>query len=320
MTNATGEVLRVEFWDPAPLRAHPLHGFLPETDKESPEWHAFVDNLSGAGPERIPPIYVTPEGLVMDGMRRLQAAKQLQWERIAVVVRSEWEAASLMVESLVGQRHLSKGAKVYLILGVHREYVQSAESRRLSNLRRGVKTLEKALKAPKYTECTSGNGGGTDGTNGTYAELAERVGSSLILVKQASAIRRAFELTAKVEFEFQDGSRRTLRAHFEPQILDAEHPMGLGEVLKGIGWFVDENGKAKNQAPPERNSHLHYFERGLENFSKQGQHWTAFTAKERSYAEGVIGTAVKDWPLGLLEAVRDNVKAELAGRVKQKGE
>src|SRR5690349_6928103 len=96
--------LHIDFIDPAPLRVHPLHKVLPTVQTDSIEWHAFVDAASAAGPDGLPPIYVTDEGFVIDGERRWRAARQLQWPRIACVVKQDWEAALLIVESLVHQR------------------------------------------------------------------------------------------------------------------------------------------------------------------------------------------------------------------------
>ena len=253
--------VKVEFVDPAPLRTHPLHKGMPAIQADSSEWHAFVDGLSAVGAEGIPPIYITAEGMIMDGERRWKAARQLQWPLIACVTRPEGEAATLMVESLLGQRSLTKGAKVYLSLAVLKEFVQGAETRRLANLKRGNKTLEKPLNLPNPTQWASGKG---------IADVCARLGCGEELLRQAVQIRKYFELPGLVEhkFEFQDGREMTLKEYFEPIILDPEHPKGLGEVLKGIGWFVSPDGKPLNHPPPERNSDLFYFERGWSAWSK----------------------------------------------------
>lgn len=298
---------RIEFAPTASMRLHPIHKeHLPKPDVESPEWHGFVDSLSGAGPEGIPPLFVVRPSnaaelaLIVDGGRRWTAAKQLGWEEVPVSRRPEEFAAVIMLESLIGQRHLTKGAKVYLTLGFMVEFVESAESRRLANLRRGVKTLEKALKFPKGTECPSGKG---------WEEIGGRLGACERLVKQAAAIRRLFTAAAGHKFEFQDGSTKTLKQHFEPRLLDTEHPMGLGEVLKGCGWFVDENGKPKVQAgPAERNSHLHYFESAWAKFNGQfAGRWEKLGTAGRARAVELVRAGVREWP----EEVREELGAAI---------
>lgn len=300
--NDAGE-RRQAIWmrDPSELRLHPLLKRLPAPDKESAEWHAFVDAVSGAGPEGMAPLYATLDGQVLAGGRRLAAARQIGFREVPCMVREESEAATIIVEDLISQRSLSKGAKVYLCLGLLEEFVKAAEIRRLNNLKRGRKTLEKCLKLPKGTQCPSEKG---------WAEIGERLGASERLVKQAAAVHRLFAIEAK--FEFQDGSEATLKEHFEPALLDSESPMGLGEVIKGCGWFVDENGKPKKQAPPgDRNSHLHYFESAWGNCTKQFRRWDKLKPAERERALEIVVDGIREWPSDVLEGVADAARAKL---------
>lgn len=294
--------------DPAHLRVHHLHKVLPAIQADSVEWHAFVDAASAAGPEGLPPIYVTPEGFIMDGERRWRAARQLQWTKIGAVVRQEWEAATIIVESLLGQRSLSKGAKVYLSLPLMAEYAKAAEIRRLAALKRG-RNLQKAQNSPMPHSVRH---------RGAAGDMAERLGVGARTVEQAVQIRRIFELPALDghQFEFQDGSKKTLREHFEPLILDSESPMGLGEVLKGIGWFVDEHGKPKNQAPPDRNSHLFYWDRGWHGWAKQCARWEFLDNGERAKAINVVKEVARDVPEQVLSVLQDVATEEKKRRKK----
>ena len=320
VTRSTREV-KIEFLDPAPLRVHPLKRGARSADCGTDGagqvgWNAFVDAVQAAGPEGIPPIYVTPEGLIMDGERRWKAARQLQWTTIGCVVRPEWEAALVIVESLMGQRSLTKGAKVYLALPLMPEYTKAAESRRLVCLKKGVKILQKANDLP--LACSAGS----DGKNGRNGKTSEAIGALLgaghDAVEKAMRIRKFFELPALAEhkFDFQDGAQRTLREHFEPLMLDPEHPMGLGEVLKGIGWFVDENGKPLLHAPPERNSHLHYFTCAWEGWAKQSAHWADFDAGERAQAMEIVDEAARAVPEEVLVMTAKKFKDEVKRRKK----
>jgi len=299
----------VEFCDPAPLRLHPLHKHLPGPDVAGAEWHAFVDAASAAGPEGLPAIVVTPEGLIMDGKRRWRAAVQLQWKEIAYTTRPEWEAAALIVDSLMGQRCLTKGAKVYLCLSMLPDYAKSAESRRLRNLRIGAKTLEKPFNPPKPTQLDSGKG---------LPELCERLGCSDELVRQAVQIRKFFDAPALKDhkFTFQDGSEATLREYWEPIILDAVRPKGLGDVLKGIGYFVDPDGKPLAHPPPERNSHFFYFEQAWQGWAKQCAKWDGMDVADRGRAVEVIATCAREVPTEVLKAAAKAFKAEQKRRGK----
>lgn len=286
---------------------HAMHKQLPAPDRESPMWLAFMAALSAAGPEGIPQLIVTPDNQIMDGERRWLAAKQLNWDQVPIMRRPESEAAVIMVDSLMGQRHLTKGAKVYLAVPLLEDFVASAENRRLQNLKKGSKTIEKALKSPNTTEWGSGNG---------WVEIAERFGCGVELLRQAVVVRRLFTRSGEHKFEFQRGQVLTLRGYFEPQILGLPvrgnpepHPMGLGEVLKGCGWFVDENGKSKQQAgPPERNSYLHYFSSAWGNFNKQFGRWEKLGLAGRAKALEMITEGVAEWPQEVGEVVIKTLK------------
>jgi hypothetical protein len=291
---------RIEFEERRSLRLHEKHKELPSPDKESPQWAAFLLALSGAGAEGIPPLIVTPDCRIMDGERRWLAAKQLDWDQLPVMRRPDSEASAIIVDSLLGQRHLTKGAKIYLAVPLLEDFVASAENRRLQNLKRGSKTIEKALKSPNTTEWGSGKG---------WAEIAERFGCGVELLRQAVVIRRLFTRSGEHKFDFQRGPERTLREHFEPQILDSEAPMGLGEVLKGCGWFVDENGNRKKQAgPPERNSYLHYFQSAWGNFNKQFERWEKLKGTDRARAIELIQEGITEWPVEVLEVVSERAR------------
>jgi hypothetical protein len=97
-----------------------------------------VTGLSGAGPRRIPPLIVTPQNEIMDGERRWLAARQLNWEEVPIMRAPASEAAVIILDSLIGQRHLTKGAKIYLAVPFLEDFVASAENRRLSKLKQGV--------------------------------------------------------------------------------------------------------------------------------------------------------------------------------------
>ena len=284
--------LLTQFCDPAPLRAHPLHGFLPAPDVAGAEWHAFVDACSAAGPEGLPAILVTPEGLIMDGERRWRAAVQLQWTQIKYETRPEWEAALIMIESLLGQRCLSKGAKVYLSLPLMPEYSKQAESRRLMWLRKGVKILQKPNVSPLPYSI---------GRREASRDLAERLGVERHIVEQAISIRKYFESPELRErkFRFQDGSEKTLKEHFEPQILDGESPIGLGACIAGIGSMV----KGGDYAPPPPQSRLGRLTAWWGGSVKSAALWEELSEEERKQAAAEIDKVMVEWTPGYLRQV-----------------
>jgi hypothetical protein len=228
---------KISYRDPAPLRLHHLQKALPEPDKTSPEWHSFVDALSAAGPEGTPALFITREGLIMDGGRRWRAARQLQWDKLPCIERPEHEAGALIVDSLFGQRNMTRGAKVYLAIGLLPEFVKSAEQRRLENLKRGIKNGQKPLIFP--------NGSNSDSE--TVKDLCARLGVDWKTYDQARRVRdllhdpRCKALAALLREGRKpvpvDGAlaalQKELRAEFEPQLLNGAK--NLWNVASAIG-------------------------------------------------------------------------------------
>jgi hypothetical protein len=226
--------------DPADLRLHALQKQLPEPDKQSPEWLSFVEGMMAAGPEGIPPLVVTREGLIMDGGRRWRAAKQLQWEQVPTIERPEHEAAALIVDSLLGQRNLPRGTKVYLTLTLLPDFVKSAEHRRLENLKRGLKNGAKPLIFPKPS----------DSASGTVTEFCVRLGVSRDTYEQAVKLHKILHDENCAELlKFYKGKQPAkpellakqaeLRAKFEPDLLTGEK--SLWNVISAIAGHITTN-------------------------------------------------------------------------------
>ena len=306
--------VEIELRDPAELRLHPLLKALPEPVRDSDEWTAFVDAMDAGGPEAVEPLVITREGLVMSGGRRLRAAKQLQWDSIPARVRPEWEAPLIIVESLRHTRSLTKGAKVFLSLPMLAQYQAAAETRRVECLKQGRKILQNAQFPPFPFSRGERHGW----------EAAEQLGqlfrASHATVERAVQIRKAFESEALKDhkFVFQDGAEMTLREYFEPKILDVEDPMGLGEVIKGIGWFT-QNGEPVEHTPPARNSHLFYFERATRTWAKCWGRWTELEAEEREQAVAAVGKWVREIPEEGLGVLGERISEERKRRNKAKG-
>jgi ParB-like chromosome segregation protein Spo0J len=208
--------------DPSDLRIHRLHKqHLPaqDTSTDNAVWISFVDAISAAGPEGIPPLVITEAGEIMDGANRWLAAKQLAWPEIRCDIRPEHEAATIMVDSLFGQRSMTRGAKVYIALGLQKEFIESAEKRRLANLKQGRKTLEKPLKLPKESNLPSG-----------ASDLCARWGVSVETYKRANQVREIFAQHADI------------KAEWEPKLLSGEK--NLWNVLSAVGGAgTDQSGR-----------------------------------------------------------------------------
>jgi len=249
---------KIEIRDPQDLRLHKLQKkYIPEPDKEGAEWPSFVDALSAAGPEGIPPIVITPAGDIMEGGRRWRGAKQLGWREIQVTVRPDEDAAAMIVESLLGQRNLLRGAKVYIALSLLPEFVKSAEDRRLLHLRNGVKTLEKPLST-QLSKPESLRG------------MAEKLGVSHELVSQAIWLLDVF------------AKRPDLRDEFEPKILDSTKPMGIGSVVAGVGFLLKQKDDHRGSKNIDAERQMQLFNGILESTVSRWGYWQDFDASMKS--------------------------------------
>lgn len=209
--------------DPAELRPHSLRKHLPEPNPDDPRWHSFVDALKAGGPAKCPPIIVNQHDRFIDGGRRWQAARQLQWKTIPCLTRSDAEAALIIVESLFGQRDLPAANKCYLALGLLKEYASADEDRRCAGMAAGDKnppeTLAKGLSTPL--------------TPDSCRVLGARWGVSHETIRQAQWARRALYDPQCLELiEFYDKRppgltflrelQEAMRTEFEPQIFSGE--------------------------------------------------------------------------------------------------
>jgi hypothetical protein len=307
----------VKFLDPGPkppegqpvLKRHPLNAkLMPEPIVASPEWASFKVGLSAAGPENIPPIVITSEGLIMEGKRRWLAARELQWDRLACVVREETDAALLMIDALCGQRDLERGTKAYItILGL-REYIRSAEARRLANLQRGRKTIEFPLNSPKGIEYPSE-------ANLSNPEIADRIGCNVETIKTAAEIYRLFydpkcaswkhfytnfpDLCPKLEVlkEYQAASR----AEMEPEILSGKRT--IWQVRQAIAGSLPEMQRETHEEQPE----LALWADAIEPLRKVAPTWKHLSEENREVVLKVWRTTVHKLPEELKEILREEL-------------
>ena len=272
MENKTNNTIL--FNDPAQLRLHPLVKNVPTQREDSPEWGSFVDGLSSAGADGIPPIIISPEGLVMDGARRLRAAKLLQWTRIACLERPEWEAPSIIVDSLMGQRSMTRGAKVYLCIPLLEEYVKSSEARRHANLRNGQKTLEKPIKLPNSSNLSSESATALLNRWGISWETWSRAMQvhKLFYEPKCQELARLYKQADKSipTLEVLLEQQQLFRSEFEPQLLSGEK--NLWNILSAAG------GRIASEDQPRVDHQLELlFESALDTLAKRASRFGDIT-------------------------------------------
>jgi len=222
----------IEQRDPRALKRkrHPLHrDHVPSPDKETPEWKAFSDTVQADG--KIPGLVrITKEGFVVDGWWSVEAACDWQFEHVPCTVVEDGDVALVIVESLTARKQMTRGAAVYLALGLLPEYARACESRRIRNLAAKRTTNESNLEE----KCCK-PGLQQDSTRA----LAERFGCSHTTVFLASEVRKylhdlpTFSEWMKEMEEKKPASARTparehqalqaaLRAEFEAQLFNGE--------------------------------------------------------------------------------------------------
>jgi hypothetical protein len=245
----------MKFEDPNDLRLHPLLKKLPEPDKTSKAWESFVDNLHAAGPKNIEPLIITPEKQIISGGRRWRAAKQLGWTEIATIELPEVLAAVLIVESLFGQRDLTRGAKVYLALEIVPDYVAGAEARRLLNLKQNRKTFEKPIPKPSNLDSEHVK---------TITELCQRWAISDETWRLAVQVRQLFT---------KDPEARRI---YEPQLLSGEK--NLWNVISGRAGEI--GGNKGGERPVNSNNQLELFTESLGGLIAAVAPWARIRATE----------------------------------------
>jgi hypothetical protein len=268
--------VKIEMRDPGEraLRLHPVRKQITlDSTCDKDRWNAFVDGLSGAGPKGIPPITITADGRVMDGDRRWRAAKQLGWKEIACVVRPEEEAAVLIVESLIGQRDLAPGTKVYLALTILPEFVQSFEFRRLQNLKNGVKTLEKPLTTKLSDEKSS-------------RSLAEKFGVSRETMRRVIAVRDLFAKSPDLKVEW------------EPKLLAGEK--NLWNVLSAVGGAGADQSK---RADGVEQGTFDFWTAAFTPLTERASTWNRLAADTRQKITEQWAQAAKAMPKELRKAI-----------------
>jgi hypothetical protein len=246
----------IHYRDPADLRLHPLQKQLPAPDKLAPDWLSFIAGWQAAGVDAMPPLIVTREGLIMDGGRRWRAAVQLQWPGVPTIERPEHEAAALIVDSLLGQRNLHRGNKVYIALGLMPDWVKSSEIRRLENLKRGIKTGEKPNVFPKEQNTPSGDA--------TVKDFCARLGVSVDIYKRALRVHKLLAADSN------------LRAEYEPDLISGEKTLwNVESAIKGAA-----TDQSTRQAGVEK-SQLELFGDAFENLRTCAKGWNKFSADNR---------------------------------------
>lgn len=262
------------------LSIHPAIADDPRLAPKDPRYLAMQrawDEQDG-----VPPIYATKNGQIVDGRHRFWWLEKNEADDAPVIEVTESEVATIVMGALIGRNHITKGQRAYLAAPKLAAYFESAQQRRIEVLASGGKARLPQLATPE--------------------EMAEKLGLSLELLRQARKLHDAFADGRKVKG--QDGKLKTLRVIFEPQILDAEEPMGLGDALKGVGYFLANSTPEGNRKPNAgRNTHLRNFVVGWRNLVAPAASWEKWDADTRELAADGLREAFAKFPTEVLDLV-----------------
>lgn len=250
--------------DPADLKLHPLLKKQPgEWEDDDPRFIALVEDIRQRGIDQ--PIIVTKDMLVADGRHRLRGAKRLQIETIPCKICADDEVPAVILHSLLQRRHYTKGQLAYLLARTIDEAFVEAQKRQLAGLKHGDtapvrNSVSKAL---------------------TPEEWATQIGVSVQYLRQAKRIHEFFADDKKRKFndEGKKAVTATLREFFEPKILDADEPHGLGAVIAGISSVLDAEKKGKPHKggkPAETDRQLELFNKVVSDELNRWEYWQKF--------------------------------------------
>jgi hypothetical protein len=244
---------------------------------DDPNNLAIVSDIAARGV--MEPLQVTPSDLVADGRHRLRGALLAHLAEVPCIIIPEEQAVEIALRTLLLRRHLSgKGAMAYVGFPLVRDmYCQLAESNHLL-LNRGhlASTME---------------------VGGTIEDLAEQLGVS----------RRTFLQAAKIHALFE--SDPSLRDEWEPKILSADDPVGLGAVIAGIGGARTTRG-----VTPVRNSAFHRWVTAWRGMPKAAASWCKWTDEQKDEGVRVLTYSFTHLPDHMLDAMSAALRAARRAR------
>jgi hypothetical protein len=202
----------IEQRDPNTLIPHPEVAQFPRWDHDSDGFRGFCNDIREHGIRH--PIQITPDGIVLDGETRRQAAIEVGLVFVPVVLVPENESFTVIVRELVQRRNLTQSAKAFWGYHLFAEAHMEARARRRDGLKKGQ-------NSPSGTECQTGNIG----------EFANFLGISERLFRHAAKVHEIFEKDPEY------------RAQMLPEI--NEHGIGLGAVVAGYAGQEATKGKAR---------------------------------------------------------------------------
>ena len=271
----------IEWRDPATLRVHPVTKTLHDLADDDARFLTIVVSMERTGFATDKPITITEHGLILDGRHRWRAAKRLQLKRIPCVVRSETEAATIILDSIACRKHYTKSAVAFECYPLVKSAHEEARSRRLENLRKGQ-------QIPDVVSRDIGN---------RVTDFSESIGICRDLFSKAAQVHALFAKDPAY------ASQMLPRIFGEP--VGGEHadarPVGLGAVLAGYkGKQVDKGGP-----PDDAKRQLELFTKTVEDGITRWDYWKGLSDHDKAQHWGKVKQAAAALPHDRATAMAD---------------
>ena len=254
------------------LTVHPAVSLAWEMPDLHPRFQSLVRSIMDQGV--LDPLKITEAGQVVDGRHRLRAAKIAGLESVECIVVPEERVGEIALATLTERRHLvTRGQLAYAAYPLFAEGHRELQAKNSELIRTGAKAAV------------------------TVEDYAEQIGVSRDLFFQAARLHLAF-----------DGDPE-LKAEWEPKIMAAEDPIGLGAAIAGI-----RGQEVSTERTPARNTALHNWEVAWRNLVRPAAAWDRWSPEERDQATRVLRDEFSRLPDPVLDAVRDALRATRRSR------
>lgn len=242
----------------------------PRWGDEDPRYTALVADIRERGV--LNPINADENGVVWDGFDRLRASKAAGKTHIPVIRCTAEEGPKIAFGSLLHRKHHTKSQRIYAAYPYFMARHEAALARNRARLKSGGSDI--------------GFGGNEESVESMCAQL----GVSAELFYQAKRIYDCFV------------ARPDLKELFEPQIMDDEASISLGQAWAGINGHLStaERGGPK----PPKPGKIKVLIDGFKDLAKRFKHWDGAEDEDREKALTAIRAALDKASDPLLDELR----------------
>lgn len=292
----------IEYRNPNDLRPIIQVQEMHRWNREDPRWIAFVADIKNNG--IVTPLVIAPDGTLYDGETRRQAALLLRLDSVPCRIVAGCGAFHALRE-LTLRRHLTRQQEIWVLY--------ESKIMDLAEIEDAIGNHE-TMEAIRRTY------------NREYLRQAAEVRDLFERWKDTFEWTSADAVAALEAMGHSKGDKLSLRDYFRPQILDAESPMSLGSVLKGIKYKLAEAGRIKEPGEPgaggrpcEAGKQLELFIRVFKtDLTTRFAYWGEFDKAQKKEAIAAFATSITGAPEDFLAGQKKAIAKELKRRKAEK--